>query len=223
MRNSVRFRSLCAGVFCLAQALVLHADEAIVLFDGKSLDAWESANGSEVSAGWVIEADGSLFRKDKTGDILSKQSFKNFDLEWDWKISEGGNSGLKYWVSKIGKQQLGLEYQLIDDQKHADAKNVNRQAATIYDIKETVADKPLKPVGEWNHSRLLVKDGKLQHWLNGALVVEADTSSDDWKARLAASKYAKYEGFAAGEGRLLLQDHGDNVWFKNIVIKKLAD
>ena len=215
-------RSLLFSLFCLAPAL--QGSDPVVLFDGNSLDQWEGPQGGSPGAGWVIEKDGSLFRKDKSGDLLSKQTFKNFVLEWEWKIGEGGNSGVKYWVTPIGKQNLGIEYQLIDDLRHADAKKGgNRQSGAIYDIKAAAADKPSKPAGEWNTSKLVVQGTQIQHWLNGALVVSADTASPEWKELFAKSKYVKYEGFAPGHGKILLQDHGDPVWFRSIRLTKLAD
>lgn len=203
----------------------LVAGDKVVLFDGKSLEQWENAKGEAPGEGWVIEADGTLFRKDKSGDILSKQAFGNFELTWEWKISEGGNSGVKYWVNKIANQNLGLEYQLIDDERHADAlKGGNRQSAAIYDIK-AAAEKAAKPVGEWNRSKVVTKAGKIEHWLNDTLVVSIDTASEEWKERLAASKFLKYmdQGFAPGKGKILLQDHGDKVWFRDIVVTPLED
>jgi hypothetical protein len=204
----------------------LHAGETVVLFDGKSLDQWEGAKGEAPGSGWVIEADGSLGRKEKTGDLLTKQVFKNFEMEWEWKIGEGGNSGVKYWVNKIGNQNLGIEYQLIDDERHADAKNgVKRQTGSIYDIKGAAADKMSKPAGEWNTSKLVVRGTTLEHWLNGKLAVAADTGSAEWKELFGQSKYVKYadQGFAPGHGKILLQDHGDPVWFRNIRLTKLDD
>ncbi len=200
------------------------AGETITLFDGSSLEHWESTKGDAPGEGWVIEADGALFRKDKSGDILTKQEFKNFELEWEWKIGEGGNSGVKYWVTKINNQNLGIEYQLIDDKRHLDAlRGGSRRTSAIYDIKAISDEKPVKPAGEWNTSKLVVKGSKLQHWLNGVVVVEADTASEEWKELFAKSKYVKYEGFAPGHGKILLQDHGDPVWFRNIRITKLDD
>lgn len=208
----------------LLLATTAAAADTVVLFDGKNLDQWEDTKGGAPGAGWVIEADGSLFRQDKSGDILTKQEFKNFELEWEWKIGEGGNSGVKYWVTKINNQNLGIEYQLIDDERHADAKRGgNRQTAAIYDIKAAAAVKPSQPAGEWNSSKLVVNGSKLQHWLNGVLVVEADTASAEWKELFAQSKYVKHEGFAPGHGKILLQDHGDPVWFRNIRVTPLAD
>jgi hypothetical protein len=212
------------GLVWLSVGLTAGA-ETVVLFDGKSLDQWEASKGGAPGAGWVIDAEGALHRKEKSGDLVSKQVFGNFELEWEWKISEGGNSGLKYWVNAISNQQLGLEYQLIDDERHADAlKGGKRQTAAIYDVKAAEA-KATKPVGEWNQSRVVAKGGKLEHWLNGKQVVAVDTKTDAWREMLKASKFLKYmdQGFAPGSGRLLLQDHGDPVWFRNIVLKKLED
>jgi hypothetical protein len=200
--------------------------EVVVLFDGKNLDAWEGGKGGAPAAGWVIEADGSLHRKENAGDIVSKQSFANFEMEWEWKIGKGGNSGVKYWVNPIAKQNLGFEYQLIDDEGHADAKNgAKRQTAAIYDIKGAGADKSVKPAGEWNTSKLVVKGRKLEHWLNGKLAVEAEMDGAEWKEQFGRSKYVKYadQGFAPGHGKILLQDHGDPVWFRNIRVTKLED
>ncbi|MCB1227591.1 MAG: DUF1080 domain-containing protein [Verrucomicrobiales bacterium] len=199
------------------------AAEAVVLFDGSSLDAFSSKDGGPPAPGWVIE-DGALHRAEKAGDLISKAEFSDFQLDWEWKVGEGGNSGVKYWVTPIKGQMLGLEYQLIDDERHSDAKKGgNRQTAALYDIKAPNADKPVRKAGEWNTSRIVVKGGGIQHWLNGELVMEIDTQSEDWKQRLAASKYQKYEGFAPGHGHILLQDHQDPVWFRNIRVTDLSE
>lgn len=182
--------------------------------------------GGAPGAGWT-ETDGVLHLKAqaKTGDLISKESYEDFELEWEWKISPGGNSGVKYWLSEIkGKGLLGVEYQILDDDKHPDATKGlagNRKTGSFYDIKPAAAVKPLHAPGEWNTSRVVAKGGKVQHFLNGTLVVEADTKSDDWKAHLATSKFKGVEGFAAGSGRLLFQDHNDEVWFRNIRVTRL--
>lgn len=222
----VSFRSLFLTAVFMLSAGVSGAGESVLLFDGKNLDAWESGNGGNPGEGWVIETDGSLYRKEKTGDLVSKESFANFEMEWEWKIGEGGNSGVKYWVNSIAKQNLGFEYQLIDDERHPDAKNgVKRQTGALYDIKGASADKVVKPAGEWNASQLVVKGKTLQHWLNGNLVMSIEKGTGEWKELFAASKYVKFsdQGFAPGHGKILLQDHGDPVWFRNIRLTKLDD
>lgn len=201
------------------------AGEPVPLFDGKTLAGWTSLDGGQPGAGWAVEDGVVHLRKGepKGGYMLSEKEFTSFDLEWEWKIAEGGNNGIKYWVTKIGgKEWLGIEYQMIDDTKHPDGlKGGSHTTASIYDIKEPAKDKPLKSAGEWNTSRVVVKDGKIQHFLNGALVCEADTATDEWKERIAASKFKKKEGFAPGKGHIMITDHGDEVWIKNVRIKEL--
>ena len=196
--------------------------EWVPLLDGKTLAGWTDAKGNPPAPGWVVE-DGVLHRKEKAGDLISVKEFSNFELEWDWKVAEGANSGLKYWVKAFPKGGvLGIEYQMIDDERHPDAKRGdNHNTASIYDIKAAAPDKAVKPAGEWNHSRIVIKNGVIEHYLNGKLAVSADTKSTEWPELIAKSKFKKVEGFAPGNGKLLLQDHGDEVWFKDIKIKEL--
>jgi hypothetical protein len=117
---------------------------------------------------------------------------------------------------------LGIEYQMIDDDRHPDAHHGdNHDTASFYDLKAVDKGKPVKPAGEWNTSKVIARDGKLQHFLNGKLVGEVDTKSDEWKECVAKSKFKNVEGFAPGHGHFLLQDHGDEVWFKNIRVMPL--
>jgi hypothetical protein len=188
-----------------------------------SLADFTDGNGNPVPAGWVQEADGTITRVAKAGNIISKQEYENFEIEWEWKLETGGNSGIKYWVNKFEKGGwLGVEYQMIDDVKHADAiKGDNHSTASIYDIKGAAKDKAVKPAGEWNTSKVIVKDGKIEHWLNGKLAVASDSKSEEWKEGIAKSKFKAVQGFAPGKGKLMLTDHGDPVWWKNIRVKAL--
>lgn len=200
-----------------------HAEgDWVPLLDGKTLTGWTDAKGNAPGTGWVME-DGTLHRKEKSGDLISVKEYSSFELEWDWKVALGANSGLKYWVNVFPKGgALGIEYQMIDDERHADAhKGDNHNTASIYDIKGAAPDKAVKPAGEWNHSRIVIKNGVIEHFLNGKLAVSADTKTAEWKDLIAKSKFKKVEGFAPGKGKLLLQDHGDEVWFKDIKIKEL--
>lgn len=173
------------------------------------------------SAGWSTESDGTIHLTGKgAGALISKQEYSNFELEWEWKVSVGGNNGIKYWVTKVGgKEWLGIEYQMIDDERHPDGmRGGSHNTGSIYDIKDSAKDKAVKPAGEWNKSKIVVQDGKIEHWLNGKLAAEADTKTPDWQDRIAASKFKNKEGFAPGQGRLMLTEHGDETWFRNIRI-----
>ncbi len=151
------------------------------------------------------------------GDIVTKSHYKDFDLRFEWKISEGGNSGIKYRT----RSRLGLEYQILDDERHKDRKNPSHRAGALYDLYPTVDNKPYKPAGEWNTGRIVAKGNHIQHWLNSTLVVEVELGSDDWAERFQKSKYRKHEGFGTWTGPILLQDHRNKVWFRNVRIEEL--
>jgi hypothetical protein len=182
-----------------------------------TLADFTDVSGAVPSGGWS-ETDGVIHLLGKGGNLISKEEYGDFELEWEWKVAPKGNNGVKYWVTRVGgKEWLGIEYQMIDDHGHPDGlRGGSHTTASIYDIKEPVADKALQPAGEWNTSRIVVRGGKIQHWLNGALACEADTTSPEWKERIAASKFKNKEGFAPGKGRIMLTDHQDETWFRNL-------
>ena len=186
------------------------------LFDGKSLDGWTTLDGNPITKGWTVE-DGTIHRNDRGGDIITTGVFKDFILEFEWKISKRSNSGVKYRVQR----NIGLEYQILDDAEHPDGKKPSHRAASFYDLLAAPDSKPIKPIGEWNQSKIVAKGTKLEHWLNGKLVAQLDQSSDDWKKRFESSKYRKRENFGAVASPILLQDHGDPVWFRNLRIQEL--
>jgi hypothetical protein len=198
------------------------AGEPVSLFDGKTFSGWTGQEGKAPGPGWKI-ADGVLHLDGAGGNLFSEKEYSNFDLEWEWKIAEAGNNGVKYWVTKVGgKEWLGIEYQMLDDAKHPDGKNgEKRLTASFYDIQAPGVKTPVNPPGEWNKSRIVAKEGKLQHWINGVLVGEADTNSADWKAKVAESKFKGREGFAPGKGKIMITDHKDKVWYRNIRITEL--
>ena len=203
-------------VFSISTTLTAE-DKWTVLFDGTSLKNWTSLEGESVEKGWRI-SDGTIHRhKEGGGDIISRETYENFILEFEWKVSEVGNSGVKYRA----RGKLGLEYQILDDAKHADGKKPSRRAAGLYDLVAAPDSKPVSPTGEWNSARIVAKGRFLEHWVNGVKVMSVEQSTDDWNERFAASKYAKREGFGFGAGHILLQDHHDPVWFRNIRIKRL--
>jgi len=203
-----------------------------LLFDGKSSKGWISAKTGEFpQSSWEIK-DGilSVLSKDiapeRGGDIITKKTFEAFELKFDFNIAEGANSGVKYGIGNNGPG-LGLEYQLLDDEKHPDAKmgiDGNRTLGSLYDlIKADKDNRFVKKPGNWNRARIVVMpDNTVQHWLNEHKIVEYKRGDEDYKARIALSKYAKYENFGlAAQSPILLQEHGDNVSFMNIKIRKI--
>lgn len=193
----------------------------VSLFNGKDLSGWKNATGGAPGSGWKVE-DGVLHRAEKGGDLISEKEYADFELEFDWKISKAGNSGVKYRVRKSTRGWIGAEYQVLDDAGHPNGKIPDTTAGSLYEVVPAAKDKELKPAGEWNHSKVVAKGNTIEHWLNGKLVVKADTTSKEWAEMKKNSKFATDEGFAeAGAGHILIQDHGDEAWFKDIKIREL--
>jgi hypothetical protein len=208
-----------------------------LLWDGKTSKGWRGANQTKFpETGWTItngelnvqEANG----KESTngGDIVTEKQYKAFELKFDFKLTEGANSGVKYFVTLAEKTQgsaIGLEYQVLDDEKHPDAKlgrEGNRTQGSLYDL---IASKKIKngqrKVGEWNSGFLRVyPDNRVEHWLNGFKVVEYTRGSAEFKALVQASKYKDWKDFGmAPQGHILIQDHGNRVSYRSIKIKEL--
>jgi len=232
MTHTARFRRSLPGWALLAAALmaapdVRAADEEprdfISLFDGKTLNGWLAANGKPPTQGWDV-VDGAIHhRKGRGGHLLSERQFADFELRFEWKIAQGGNSGVKYRTARTPRGLYGCEYQLLDDPNHPNGKNPKTRLGALYDLYAPDEDaKQAKPVGEYNQSRIVAQGSKLEHWLNGKKVLDVDTASDDWKTRIGRSKFRTVDGFAANKpGSIMLQDHGDEVWFRNIEIRPL--
>jgi hypothetical protein len=199
-----------------------------LLFDGKTTKGWRQYRGKEVPDKWQV-VEGALVFDPKSGknggDIVTEKKFANFELVLEWKISEGGNSGLMYRVSeKFGAPyESGPEYQLLDNAKHSDGKNRLTSAASCYALYAPAKDMT-KPVGEWNKTRLVVNGNQVEHWLNGKKVVEYELGSADWKKRVADSKFKDLPKFGKEpKGHIDLQDHGNRVEFRNIKIRVLKE
>jgi hypothetical protein len=195
------------------------------LFNGQSLQGWRLYNKkAEPGAGWKAE-DGVLKKlaKEKGGDIITEAAFDNFDFTWEWRVAPGGNNGVKYLVTEQRPSAPGHEYQLIDDSGHPDGKlGAKRQTASFYDVLPPGKEKVLKPAGEWNSSRILLQDNHVEHWLNGAKVLEYELASEAVKAAVANSKFKNAAGFGTKiKGHIMLTDHGDEAWFRNLKIREL--
>jgi hypothetical protein len=201
------------------------------LFDGKTTKGWRSFKKSTFpDHGWIVQ-DGWLKKLAKGnnpnggGDIITADTFDNFDLQFEWKVMEGANSGVKYLVTEDRSGPVAHEYQIIDDARHADALiGPHRQTAALYDAIPAPASKPLKPAGEINSGRIVVNGMHVEHWLNGVKVVEYELWTPDWERRVRESKFKDYPKYGrARRGHIGLQDHGDQAAFRNIKIRDIKN
>lgn len=194
------------------------------LFDGKTLQGWTSRDGGAPGAGWKV-TEGTIHRAGAGGDLLSTETYLNFELEFEWKVSPKANSGLKYRVTDYepAGKGIGLEFQLLDDEGHSNGTTAKTSAGSIYDVLAPSPSKKLKPVGEWNHAKIVARGSHIEHWLNGEKILEADLSSDEWKTALSQSKFKAAPEFGTKKGRILLQDHGDEAWLRNLRLRPLPD
>ena len=198
-----------------------------LLFDGKTTSGWRGFKKADFPTDKWAARDGCL-EKTATGtgdshgggDIVTLDTFSDFDLRFEWRIAPGGNSGVKYFVTEGRDGPIAHEYQVLDDGRHPDARiGPHRQTAALYDVLPPARDKPLRPVGEWNQSRILVKGSHVEHWLNGRRVLEYELGSPELKAAIARSKFKGVAGFGTRiKGHILLQDHGDEVCYRSVKI-----
>jgi hypothetical protein len=197
-----------------------------ILFDGKDTSKWRAYKGDKFPAkGWKVE-DGTLrhVAGEGGGDLITTGKFANFELRFDWKVAPGANSGVIYRVTEDrgASYETGPEYQVLDDSKHGDGKNPKTSAAALYALIACNAEKALKPVGEWNKARIVVKGNRAEHWLNKKKVVEYEWGGSETAKLISESKFKDMPGFAKNSsGHICIQDHGDDVWFRKIKIRKL--
>lgn len=204
----------------------------ISLFDGKTMKGWHSYGKKTAGEAWKV-ADGAIYldaaskaQAKEGGDIVSDQEFENFHLKLDWKISKNGNSGVIFWVQDDPVKYeyvwyTGPEMQVLDNDGHPDGKINKHRAANLYDL---IAGKEgaVKPVGEWNTAEIISNKGRLEFILNGVTTVSTTYGDDNWKQLIANSKFKTKADFGKYfKGHIALQDHGNDVWFRNVVIKKL--
>lgn len=215
------------------------ADGWQLLYDGESTDGWRGYNKDHFPTGWIIAEDGSLMCKGsgrgeagavEGGDIIYDKPFSNFHLKLEWKISEGGNSGIFY----LGQESPDLEtiwrsapeMQVLDNERHPDSflgKDGNRKAGSLYDLIPAVPQNA-KPAGEWNSAEVISYKGTIVHKMNGETVLEYHLWTPEWNELVAGSKFPSLNpdwANVASEGYIGVQDHGDDVWYRNIKIKEL--
>ncbi len=198
-----------------------------ILFDGQSKAHWRGYHAKDFPKDkWVVD-DGclkSLGNKENTVDLITSDQYGDFELTLEWKVAPKANSGIIYRVTEKhdATWQTGPEFQVLDDAGSNVAPTDIHSAGALYELKAPDAAKVTKPAGEFNQTRILVRNNRIEHWLNGVKIVETMTDGEDWKARIAASKFKAYEGFGMQpRGHIALQDHGDQVWYRNIKIRDL--
>jgi hypothetical protein len=204
---------------------LLAEGEWIVLFDGKSKDAWRGYQRNEFpDKGW--EVDRGAFKTIVGGDqvdLVTKQKFRNFELELEWKVSPGGNGGIFYRAGEEDKEiwHSAPEIQVLDDDKHGDGKNPKTSAGSLYALVAPVG-KRLRPVGEFNHFRLVLNKNHGEHWLNGVKIAEYELDSPELGELIAHSKFKGLPHFTKlREGSIGIQHHGQEVWYRNIRVREL--
>ncbi|MYF69857.1 MAG: DUF1080 domain-containing protein [Proteobacteria bacterium] len=248
MRESAMLRSSYKICLCLSSMLVFagsgFAQDAAVpgadgdsvwqwLFDGSDLDRWREYNkDGPISPAWVVEDGVLAFQPDRKTSpdsvgIITREQFADFELELQWKISAGGNSGIFFHVTEhegmVRPSLTGLEMQILDDDRHRDGAEPKTSAGSAYAL-YAPSRTTVRPVGEWNLARIVSVGGRVEFWLNGERIVEFDRDSEDWRQRYAASKFSAppFEHFGvARRGHIGLQDHADPVFFRNIRIRRL--
>ena len=221
---------LLAGAFS-SQELLAQSTNYEILFDGSSLDKWQSKNNpSSAMKGWKIDG-GTLFMDGKGGgDIITKEKYGDFELVFEFNLTENANSGIKYFVDtiyneKTGKMMInGPEYQIIDDYNYKGVKDdpngstSNGAASLFYPPK----NKQLKPAGSWNQGKIIAKGKKVSHWLNGKKLLSYTRGNKDYLKKKSENKFKDDKNYGElKEGHILITDHGDKVFFRNIKVKRL--
>jgi len=199
-----------------------------LLFDGKSTSGWKTFNSDKIGQGWKV-SNGELYLdksvKEGRGDLITIDEFENFELSIDWKIDACGNSGIIFNVIEDPKYSAtyftGPEMQVVDNACHPDAKIIKHRAADLYDL-ISCSTETVKPAGEWNHAQIISNKSAMEFWLNGTKVVTFTMHNAKWDEMVANSKFKTMADFGkATKGHIALQDHGDQVWFRNIKIREI--
>jgi hypothetical protein len=225
-------KKIIITVLILSFVQTIHAQKGFKsLFDGKTTKGWHSYGKNSVGPGWkaedgVLHFDPEAAKNGQGGDLVTDAEFENFHLKLEWKIAPNSNSGIIFYVNEDPEKykntyETGLEMQVLDNDGHPDGKITKHRAGDLYDLIQSKSE-PVKKVGEWNAAEVISKKGKLTLILNGVTVVETALWDDNFRKLIAGSKFANWPGFGTfKKGKIALQDHGDNVWYRNIMIKEI--
>ena len=192
-----------------------------LLFDG-TLDGWKGYRRDDVPGGWTVEGDALAFTPGvEAGNLMTADQYADFELVFEWRVLEAGNSGVFYRATEAERAPYwtGPEYQILDNERHADGANPETSAGSNYAL-HAPAEDVTRPVGEWNTARIVVTGAHVEHWMNEVKLLEYELWSDEWREIVADTKFADWPGYGmARAGHIGLQDHGDPVWYRNIRIR----
>jgi len=205
---------LISGPVCCAQY--------INLLDNQSLHHWMTTAGESVTSGWTFDSDGTLHLQGSGGNIVTRDEYGDFELWFDFRIAEGGNSGIKYRVREYGSSMLGCEYQILDDDAYPDLSR-KHNTASLYDIFEPMVSPLAKKSGDqFNTGKVTVSRGRIRHWINGQLTIDECVGTGRWLDHIRESKFSERTGFGQNScGRIMLTDHRSEVWYRNLYIRRL--
>lgn len=195
------------------------------LIQDGSLSQWMLPNGDAVDNGWQIEAGGLLHLAGQGDNILTRDEYQDFDLWFEYRIEEKGNSGIKYRVQKFGNSWLGCEYQIQDDSAfpQLDPKHYTASLYDVFDKSNAIFERKYAPAGQFNVGRIVVQNNRIRHWMNGNLIIDELDCSARFYDAVQNSKFRDNKGFGTNpSGRLMLTDHGSDVWYKNLFIRRLS-
>ncbi len=218
----------CLSVFTLC-CILGNAGHAVAqtytnLIQDRSLQHWMLSDGNPVQTGWSFDLDGALHLAGKGGNILTRCEYQNFDLWFDFRISEKGNSGIKYRVQKYGSSWLGPEYQIQDDAAFP-GQSPKHHTASLYDLVDRsspILERRYLPLDEWSVGRVVVQNNRLRHWMNGNLIIDECSESQRFSDAVQNSKFNDKPCFGRNySGRIMLTDHGSEVWYRNLYIRRL--
>ncbi len=222
--QNARLLAVVAALVCIATAF--QTVPWIALSRGTDASAWRGYKLKEFPAkGWDM-ADGVIhcLKGGGGGDLVTRETYGSFEFRFEWKVSPGANSGVMYHVGEEfgASYESGPEYQVVDDAKHPDGKNPKTSAGSLYALIACNASKSVQPAGEWNKGRIVVRGNHVEHWLNGMRVVEYDLGSPSLAALVADSKFKAWKSYAnQPTGHLCLQDHGDEVWYRQLRVRRI--
>ncbi len=230
----IKYIIICSVAYTFLTTSVHSAEPKLATLEKKAkwenllkegdLSQWKKLGKGQImsAVGWsvkngVLHLSKAKEVKGKGGSITTIKAYRDFEMKFEFKLSIAGNSGVKY----RSLANLGFEFQILDDKRNKDNINPKNRMGSIYQLVAASDDKKMKPVGEWNTGRILAKGNRIEHWLNSEKVASLELESDDWKKRFADSKYKKFPAFGKQGGEILLQDHGNDVWFRNLLIREL--